>query len=91
MPPERSPTAEAGKELEVDVIVYGTGFKVVEALDGQRIIGRNGLSPVARPLKPVARPGPCHRASVCTAARGYLRSLTTSALPPPRRVGSATA
>ncbi|GAT65299.1 NAD(P)/FAD-dependent oxidoreductase [Planomonospora sp. ID91781] len=32
----------AGRETEVDVIVYGTGFKVVDALNDQRITGRNG-------------------------------------------------
>ncbi|WP_066932681.1 flavin-containing monooxygenase [Microtetraspora fusca] len=31
-----------GREHEVDVIVYGTGFKVADALSEQRIIGRNG-------------------------------------------------
>ena len=33
----------AGVEHEVDVIVYGTGFKVTEALRQQHIVGRNGL------------------------------------------------
>ncbi|GAA4061894.1 flavin-containing monooxygenase [Nonomuraea soli] len=33
----------SGEEIEVDVIVYGTGFKVVDALNDQRIIGRDGL------------------------------------------------
>jgi cation diffusion facilitator CzcD-associated flavoprotein CzcO len=33
----------SGSVHEVDVIVYGTGFKVADALTGQRIVGRNGL------------------------------------------------
>ncbi|MEV0234539.1 NAD(P)/FAD-dependent oxidoreductase [Nonomuraea sp. NPDC050786] len=33
----------AGAEHEVDVIVYGTGFKVVEAIQDQHIVGRGGL------------------------------------------------
>ncbi|MGW4794545.1 flavin-containing monooxygenase [Nonomuraea sp. NPDC004297] len=33
----------AGHEHEADAIVYGTGFKVVDALTEQRIIGRDGL------------------------------------------------
>ncbi|MFI6596066.1 flavin-containing monooxygenase [Nonomuraea sp. NPDC050536] len=33
---------EAGVEHEVDVIVYGTGFKVTDALQDQRIVGRGG-------------------------------------------------
>ncbi|MBO3744937.1 NAD(P)/FAD-dependent oxidoreductase [Streptosporangiaceae bacterium NEAU-GS5] len=32
-----------GREIDVDVIIYGTGFKVVDALSDQRIIGRDGL------------------------------------------------
>ncbi|GAA4570426.1 flavin-containing monooxygenase [Planotetraspora kaengkrachanensis] len=40
---ERSIVDAAGVEREVDVIVYGTGFKVVDALNDQRIVGRNGL------------------------------------------------
>ncbi|GAA0396780.1 4-hydroxyacetophenone monooxygenase [Acrocarpospora corrugata] len=32
-----------GRETPVDVIIYGTGFKVVDALQDQRIIGRGGL------------------------------------------------
>ncbi|ETK33685.1 flavin-containing monooxygenase [Microbispora sp. ATCC PTA-5024] len=40
---ERSIVDATGREHEVDVIVYGTGFKVVDALNEQRIIGRNGL------------------------------------------------
>ncbi|WP_030906961.1 flavin-containing monooxygenase [Streptosporangium amethystogenes] len=39
---ENSIVDSTGREIEVDVIVYGTGFKVIEALDEQRIIGRNG-------------------------------------------------
>ncbi|NRQ38038.1 NAD(P)/FAD-dependent oxidoreductase [Nonomuraea sp. NN258] len=33
----------AGVEHQVDVIIYGTGFRVVDALQDQRIVGRNGL------------------------------------------------
>ncbi|MEV4376095.1 NAD(P)/FAD-dependent oxidoreductase [Streptosporangium sp. NPDC049644] len=40
---ENSIVDSTGREIEVDVIIYGTGFKVVEALDEQRIIGRNGV------------------------------------------------
>jgi cation diffusion facilitator CzcD-associated flavoprotein CzcO len=32
-----------GTEHEADVIIYGTGFKVTDALGEQRIIGRDGL------------------------------------------------
>jgi cation diffusion facilitator CzcD-associated flavoprotein CzcO len=32
-----------GREHPVDVIIYGTGFKVIDALQEQQIIGRNGL------------------------------------------------
>ncbi|WP_248963483.1 flavin-containing monooxygenase [Sphaerisporangium perillae] len=32
-----------GREHPVDVIIYGTGFKVTEALAEQRIVGRNGM------------------------------------------------
>ncbi|MEV4392280.1 NAD(P)/FAD-dependent oxidoreductase [Nonomuraea sp. NPDC049607] len=39
----RSIVTATGEEHEVDVIVYGTGFKVVDALQTQRITGRNGL------------------------------------------------
>ncbi|GAA0981829.1 NAD(P)/FAD-dependent oxidoreductase [Acrocarpospora macrocephala] len=40
----RDHTIVAGsREVPVDVIIYGTGFKVVDALHEQRIIGRNGL------------------------------------------------
>ncbi|MFG1703689.1 flavin-containing monooxygenase [Nonomuraea sp. M3C6] len=40
---EHSIVDAAGVEHEVDVIVYGTGFKVVDALADQRIVGRGGL------------------------------------------------
>ncbi|WP_327087236.1 NAD(P)/FAD-dependent oxidoreductase [Nonomuraea sp. NBC_01738] len=40
---ERSIVDANGVEHEVDVIVYGTGFKVTDALQEQRIIGRDGL------------------------------------------------
>ena len=40
---EHSIVDEAGVEHEVDVIVYGTGFKVTDALHDQRIVGRGGL------------------------------------------------
>ncbi|WP_433438080.1 flavin-containing monooxygenase [Nonomuraea sp. CA-141351] len=33
----------SGTEHEVDVIIYGTGFKVVDALQDQHIVGRGGL------------------------------------------------
>ncbi|MEU8250849.1 NAD(P)/FAD-dependent oxidoreductase [Nonomuraea sp. NPDC048916] len=33
----------SGAEHETDVIVYGTGFKVTESLQDQRIVGRNGV------------------------------------------------
>ncbi len=39
---DRSIIDATGREHEVDVIVYGTGFKVTDALSEQRIIGRNG-------------------------------------------------
>ncbi|NUP68952.1 MAG: NAD(P)/FAD-dependent oxidoreductase [Nonomuraea sp.] len=39
----RSIVDATGAEHEADVIVYGTGFKVVDTLQDQRIIGRNGL------------------------------------------------
>lgn len=32
-----------GREHEVDVIIYGTGFRVVDSLGEQRIVGRNGV------------------------------------------------
>ncbi|MEV7967347.1 NAD(P)/FAD-dependent oxidoreductase [Sphaerisporangium sp. NPDC088356] len=40
---EHSVVDATGREHPVDVIIYGTGFKVTEALAEQRIIGRNGL------------------------------------------------
>ncbi|WP_182898894.1 NAD(P)/FAD-dependent oxidoreductase [Microbispora sp. H10830] len=40
---ERSVVDAAGREHEVDVIVYGTGFRVVDSLNEQRIVGRNGV------------------------------------------------
>ncbi len=40
---EHSIVDATGREHPVDVIVYGTGFKVTEALTEQRITGRNGL------------------------------------------------
>ncbi|WP_043627109.1 flavin-containing monooxygenase [Nonomuraea candida] len=40
---ERSLVDATGTEHPADVIVYGTGFKVTDALAEQRIIGRNGL------------------------------------------------
>ncbi|GAA3444489.1 flavin-containing monooxygenase [Planomonospora venezuelensis] len=40
---ENSIVDATGRETEVDAIVYGTGFKVTDALNEQRIIGRNGL------------------------------------------------
>ncbi|OUC90615.1 4-hydroxyacetophenone monooxygenase [Streptosporangium minutum] len=39
---ENSIIDSTGREIEVDVIVYGTGFKVTDALNEQRIVGRNG-------------------------------------------------
>ncbi|GAA2991855.1 NAD(P)/FAD-dependent oxidoreductase [Streptosporangium longisporum] len=39
---ENSIVDATGRETEVDVIVYGTGFKVTDALGEQRIVGRNG-------------------------------------------------
>ncbi|GAA3653554.1 NAD(P)/FAD-dependent oxidoreductase [Nonomuraea antimicrobica] len=41
---ERSLVDAAGVEHEADAIVYGTGFKVVDALTGRRITGRGGVS-----------------------------------------------
>ncbi|WP_443686085.1 flavin-containing monooxygenase [Nonomuraea cavernae] len=40
---EHSIIDATGAEHEVDVIVYGTGFKVIESLQDQRIVGRNGV------------------------------------------------
>ncbi|GAA0948995.1 NAD(P)/FAD-dependent oxidoreductase [Nonomuraea longicatena] len=39
----RSVVDASGVEREVDVLVYGTGFKVTDGLQEQRIIGRGGL------------------------------------------------
>ncbi|MEU4404728.1 NAD(P)/FAD-dependent oxidoreductase [Streptosporangium sp. NPDC023963] len=39
---EGSIVDSTGRETEVDVLVYGTGFKVTSALDERRIVGRNG-------------------------------------------------
>jgi cation diffusion facilitator CzcD-associated flavoprotein CzcO len=41
---ERSIVDAAGVEHPVDVIIYGTGFKVVDALADQRVVGRGGLT-----------------------------------------------
>ncbi|TNY38367.1 flavin-containing monooxygenase [Thermomonospora catenispora] len=40
---EHSIVTEDGRELEVDCIIYGTGFKVIDSLAEQQVIGRNGL------------------------------------------------
>jgi cation diffusion facilitator CzcD-associated flavoprotein CzcO len=40
---ETGPVTADGAAHDVDVIIYGTGFKVTDALAGQRIIGRDGL------------------------------------------------
>ncbi|WP_214408537.1 flavin-containing monooxygenase [Sphaerisporangium fuscum] len=40
---ERSIVDATGREHPVDVIVYGTGFKVTDVLHEQHIVGRNGL------------------------------------------------
>jgi cation diffusion facilitator CzcD-associated flavoprotein CzcO len=40
---ENSIVTDDGAEYDVDVIIYGTGFKVTDALMEQRIVGRNGL------------------------------------------------
>lgn len=40
---EHSIVDATGTEHEIDVIIYGTGFKVTDALQEQRIIGRDGL------------------------------------------------
>jgi cation diffusion facilitator CzcD-associated flavoprotein CzcO len=37
------PSGGGEAEYEVDVIIYGTGFKVTDALKEQRIVGRNGV------------------------------------------------
>ncbi|WP_018655800.1 flavin-containing monooxygenase [Actinomadura flavalba] len=39
---ENSVIAADGTEYEVDAIIYGTGFKVTDALAEQRIVGRDG-------------------------------------------------
>ncbi|MGJ6963387.1 flavin-containing monooxygenase [Streptosporangium sp. G11] len=39
---ENSIVDSTGRETEVDVLVYGTGFKVTDALNEWRIVGRNG-------------------------------------------------
>ncbi|SEF88759.1 Predicted flavoprotein CzcO associated with the cation diffusion facilitator CzcD [Thermomonospora echinospora] len=40
---EHSIVTGDGRELEVDCIIYGTGFKVVDALAEQQIVGRGGV------------------------------------------------
>ncbi|MBW8486686.1 flavin-containing monooxygenase [Actinomadura parmotrematis] len=40
---EHSIVTADGTEYEVDCIVYGTGFKVTDALGEQRIVGRDGI------------------------------------------------
>ncbi|GAA2598109.1 NAD(P)/FAD-dependent oxidoreductase [Actinomadura fulvescens] len=40
---EHSIVTRDGREYEVDAIIYGTGFKVTDALNDQTIVGRNGL------------------------------------------------
>jgi cation diffusion facilitator CzcD-associated flavoprotein CzcO len=40
---ETSVITTDGTEYDVDAIIFGTGFKVTEALTEQRITGRNGL------------------------------------------------
>ncbi|MEU9023292.1 NAD(P)/FAD-dependent oxidoreductase [Actinomadura sp. NPDC048394] len=40
---ERSVVTKDGEEYEVDCIIYGTGFKVVDALNELRVTGRNGV------------------------------------------------
>src|SRR5258707_2966806 len=40
---EHSIVTADGKEREVDVLIYGTGFRATEPLYGASIIGRNGL------------------------------------------------
>ncbi|MEU8386087.1 NAD(P)/FAD-dependent oxidoreductase [Streptosporangium sp. NPDC048865] len=39
---EHSIVDSTGREVEVDVIVYGTGFRVTSALNERRIVGRDG-------------------------------------------------
>ncbi|GAA3933500.1 NAD(P)/FAD-dependent oxidoreductase [Actinomadura viridis] len=40
---ENSIVTRDGREYEVDAIVYGTGFKVVDAMADWRVVGRGGL------------------------------------------------
>jgi cation diffusion facilitator CzcD-associated flavoprotein CzcO len=40
---ENSIVTADGREYEVDCIIYGTGFKVTDAVAEQRIVGRDGL------------------------------------------------
>ncbi|GAA2434358.1 NAD(P)/FAD-dependent oxidoreductase [Actinomadura vinacea] len=40
---EHSIVTGDGREHEVDAIVYGTGFKVVDAMAEWRVVGRNGM------------------------------------------------
>jgi cation diffusion facilitator CzcD-associated flavoprotein CzcO len=40
---ENSIVTEDGREYEVDCIIYGTGFKVTDALTDLRVTGRNGV------------------------------------------------
>ncbi|MWA03986.1 SidA/IucD/PvdA family monooxygenase [Actinomadura sp. LD22] len=40
---EHSVVTEDGEEHEVDCIIYGTGFKVVDALNELRVTGRDGV------------------------------------------------
>jgi cation diffusion facilitator CzcD-associated flavoprotein CzcO len=40
---ENSIVTTSGEEFEVDAIIYGTGFKVVDGLARQHIVGRDGV------------------------------------------------
>ena len=40
---ERSVVTQDGTELPVDVLIYGTGFRVTEQFIGMKLFGRNGL------------------------------------------------
>ena len=40
---EHSVVTTTGEEFEVDAIIFGTGFRVTDALAQQRIVGRGGL------------------------------------------------
>ncbi|MCW2914779.1 MAG: FAD-dependent pyridine nucleotide-disulfide oxidoreductase [Actinomycetia bacterium] len=40
---QNSIVTTAGEEFEVDAIIYGTGFRVVDGIAGQHIIGRDGV------------------------------------------------